>query len=264
MASFLAYLGRRTLGFLRYAGGVTLLGKDTAYWTMVAPVQGRGLKGRSAVHQMVLTGVNAIPIVSLIALFVGLILAFQSAYELRKYGGTIYVVNLVAVAMTRQLGPLMTAVIVAGRSASSFAAELGTMKVGEEIDALETMGLSRIKFLVVPKYLALLIMMPCLTLVADFMGIAGGSLFTTVELGMPMSYYWTRAVDALLLKDILSGLVKSVVFGILITSVGCHEGFSVEGGAEGVGLATTSSVVTSITLIIAADMFFSGLFYYIW
>ncbi len=126
------------------------------------------------------------------------------------------------------------------------------------------MGLSRIKFLVVPKYLALLAMMPCLTLVADLMGIVGGSLFTTYEMDMSLSLYWSRAIDALLLRDILSGLIKSVVFGIIIVEVGCYEGFSVEGGAEGVGLATTSSVVVSITLIIAADMFFSGLFYYIW
>ena len=264
MGTFLALVGRQTLSFLRYAGGVTRLGRDAAYWTLVAPVKGKGLRGRATIHQMVLAGVNAIPIVSLIALFVGMILAFQSAYELRKYGGTVFVVNLVAVAMTRQLGPLMTAVIVAGRSASSFAAELGTMKVGEELDALDTLGLNRVKFLVVPKYLALVLMMPCLTLVADTMGIVGGSIFTTYELGMPLNYYWTRALDALLLKDILSGLIKSVVFGIIITEVGCHEGFSVQGGAEGVGMATTSSVVTSITVIIAADMFFSGLFYYIW
>jgi phospholipid/cholesterol/gamma-HCH transport system permease protein len=264
MEALLAYVGRNTVAILRYAGGISQLGKDALYWTFVAPFRGKGLRGKAAVHQMVLTGVNAIPIVSLIALFVGLILAFQTAYELRKYGGTVYVVNLVAVSMTRQLGPLMTAVIVAGRSASSFAAELGTMIVGEEIDALETMGLNRIKFLVVPKALALLLMMPCLTLVADLMGIVGGSVFTTFELGMPANYYWVRAVDSLLLKDILSGLIKSVVFGLIITVVGCYQGFSVRGGAEGVGLATTSSVVVSITAIIAADMFFSGLFYYIW
>ena len=264
MGAFLAYVGRGSLAFVRYLGGMTRLGKDAAYWTLIAPFRGRGLRFKAAIHQMVLVGVNAIPIVSLIALFVGLILAFQTAYELRKYGGTVYVVNLVAVAMTRQLGPLMTAVIVAGRSASSFAAELGTMKVGEEIDALETMGLNRVKFLVVPKYLALILMMPCLTLVADLMGIVGGSVFTTYELGMPINYYWHRALDALLLKDVLSGLIKSVVFGVIITAVGCYEGFSVEGGAEGVGLATTSSVVISISAIIAADMFFSGLFYYIW
>ena len=264
MGNFIGLVGRTTLAVVRYLGGTAQLGKDAAYWTVVAPARGRGLRGRAALRQMVLTGVSAVPIVSLIALFVGLILAFQSAYELRKYGGTVFVVNLVAVAMTRQLGPLMTAVIVAGRSASSFAAELGTMKVNEELDALETIGLNRIKFLVVPKYLALILMTPCLTLVADFMGIAGGSIFTTVELGMSYHYYWSRAVDALLMKDILSGLIKSVVFGVIITEVGCYEGFSVQGGAEGVGLATTSSVVISITAIIAADMFFSGLFYYIW
>lgn len=264
MGAFLAFVGRSTLNLLRYVGGVARLSKQAGYWTLVAPVQGKGLRGRAAIHQMVLTGVNAVPIVSLIAIFVGLILAFQTAYELRKYGGTVFVVDLVAVAMTRQLGPLMTAVIVAGRSASSFAAELGTMKVGEELDALETMGLNQVKFLVVPKYLALLLMMPCLTLMADFMGVLGGSLFTAFELEMPVNYYWTRAVDALLLKDILSGLIKSVVFGIIITEVGCYEGFSVQGGAEGVGLATTRAVVTSITAVIAADMFFSGLFYYIW
>lgn len=264
MEALLAYVGRNTVSILRYAGGISRLAKDVIYWTLIAPFRGKGLRGKAAVHQMVLTGVNAIPIVSLIALFVGLILAFQTAYELRKYGGTVYVVNLVAVSMTRQLGPLMTAVIVAGRSASSFAAELGTMVVGEEIDALETMGLNRIKFLVVPKALALLLMMPCLTLVADLMGIVGGSVFTTFELGMSTNYYWVRAVDSLLLKDVLSGLIKSVVFGLIITAVGCYQGFSVRGGAEGVGLATTSSVVVSITAIIAADMFFSGLFYYIW
>ncbi len=131
MGALLAYIGRGTLNFLRYAGGITRLGKDAAYWTLWAPLRGKGIKGRSAIHQMVLTGVSAVPIVSLISFFVGLVLAFQTAYELRKYGGTVYVVNLVAVAMSRQLGPLMTAVIVAGRSASSFAAELGTMKVGE-------------------------------------------------------------------------------------------------------------------------------------
>lgn len=264
MTALLAYVGTRSLAFLRYLGGIARLGKDAIYWTLVAPIQGKGLRGRATVHQMVLAGVNAIPIVSLISLFVGLILAYQTANELRKYGASVLVVNIVAIAMARELGPLMTAVIVAGRSASAFAAELGTMKVGEELDALDTMGLSKIKFLVVPKYLALILMMPCLTLVSDFMGIVGGSVFGVTEIQMPLGLYWSRALDALLLKDIFSGLVKSVIFGIIITEVGCYEGFSVSGGAEGVGLRTTSAVVISISAIIAADMFFSGLFYYIW
>lgn len=264
MTEALAAVGGSALAVLAYIGGLARLGREVTYWTFVAPFKGKSLRFKAAIHQMVLTGVNAIPIVALIALFVGLILAFQSAYELRKYGASVYVVDLVSVTMTRQLGPLMTAVIVAGRSASSFAAELGTMKVGEELNALETMGLSPVRYLVVPKYLALLVMMPCLTLLADLMGIVGGSVFTTLEISMPLSYFWSRALNALLLKDILSGLIKSVVFGIIVTEVGCHEGFSVEGGAEGVGMATTSAVVIAITVIIAADMFFSGLFYYIW
>src|SRR3990172_6831751 len=133
MTAWLAFVGRNTLAVLRYAGGVSRLGKDAAYWTVVAPARGEGLRGRAPGPQMVLIGVNAIPIVSLIALFVGLILAFQSAYELRKYGGTVFVVNLVAVAMTRQLGPLMTAVIVARPSAAPFAFELRNLKMNLEL-----------------------------------------------------------------------------------------------------------------------------------
>lgn len=264
MTAILAFLGRQTLAFLEYVGGLTRLGRDAAWWTVVAPAKGKGLKWQAAVHQMVLTGIDSIPIVSLISLFIGLILALQGAYELRRFGVTVYVVDLVAVSMTRELGPLMTAIIIAGRSGSAFTAEIGTMKVSEEIDALETMGLNRIKFLVVPKYLALLIMMPCLTTLSDLMGILGGALFCGSELDMPLNYYFHQVFEALVLKDINTGLIKSVVFGIIISAVGCHEGFSVSGGAEGVGKSTTSSVVVSIFTIIAADMFFSAVFYYFW
>lgn len=264
MTAILEYLGRQTIAFLGYVGGLTRLGRDAAWWTVVAPAKGKGLKWPAAVHQMVLTGIDSIPIVSLISFFIGLILALQGAYALRRFGATNYVVDMVAISMTRELGPLMTAIIIAGRSGSAFTAELGTMKVSEEIDALETMGLNRIKFLVAPKYLALLIMMPCLTTLADVMGILGGALFTYSELDMPLGYYLLRVADALVLKDINTGLIKSVVFGAVISAVGCYEGLSVTGGAEGVGKSTTSSVVISIFTIIAADMFFSALFYYFW
>lgn len=264
MTALLSFVGRSTLGFLSYLGGLTRLGRDAAWWTVVAPAKGKGLKWPAAVHQMVLTGIDSIPIVSLISFFIGLILALQGAYALRRFGATTYVVDMVAISMTRELGPLMTAIIVAGRSGSAFTAEIGTMKVSEEIDALETMGLNRIKFLVVPKYLALLLMMPCLTTLADTMGILGGALFTFSELDMPLGYYLLRVSDALVLKDINTGLIKSVVFGMVISAVGCYEGFAVTGGAEGVGKSTTRSVVISIFTIIAADMFFSALFYYFW
>ncbi len=262
MTSVLAYVGRGTLDLYRYACGLFDLTVKAVYWTFVAPFKGRGLKWGNAIHQAVLVGYNAIPIVSLISFFVGLVLAFQGAHELIKLGAGSYTMSLVGISMTRDLGPLMTAIIVAGRSGSAFAAEIGTMKVSEEIDALEAMGLSSVKFLVVPKYLAMLVMMPCLTLLSDLMGIVGGALFAVLQLGQPVMMVALSTRDALELQDIWTGLIKSLVFGVIITKVGCYEGFSVRGGAEGVGKSTTASVVTSIFLIIFADVLFTALFYY--
>lgn len=262
MTGALAFIGRQTLGLLRYASGLYDLTAKTAYWTFVAPFKGRGLKWGNAVHQMVLAGFNALPIVSLISFFVGMVLAFQGAYQLEKFGAGYFVAALVGVSMTRELGPLITAIVVAGRSGSSFAAEIGTMKVSEEIDALEAMGLNSVKYLVVPKYLAMLVMMPCLTLVSDVAGILGGTLFGIVQLDQTFSMYTSATRDALVMRDISTGLIKSVIFGVIITKVGCYEGFGVKGGAEGVGRSTTSSVVVSIFLVILADLLFTALFYY--
>jgi phospholipid/cholesterol/gamma-HCH transport system permease protein len=262
MTGVLAFIGRGTVGLLGYASGLFELSAKTAYWSFVAPFKGRGLKWGSTIHQMVLTGYSAVPIVSLIAFFVGMVLAFQGAYQLEKFGATYFVAALVGVSMTRELGPLITAIVVAGRSGSAFAAEIGTMKVSEEIDALEVMGLNRVKYLVVPKSLAMMIMMPCLTLLADLAGILGGTAFGVFQLEQTFSMYVLATQDALIMRDISTGLVKSFVFGALITTVGCYEGFSVRGGAEGVGKATTSSVVVSIFLIIVADLLFTAIFYY--
>jgi phospholipid/cholesterol/gamma-HCH transport system permease protein len=262
MTGVLAFIGRSTFGLLRYASGLYDLTAKTAYWTFVAPLKGRGLKWGNAVHQMVLTGFNALPIVSLIAFFVGMVLAFQGAYQLEKFGAGYFVAALVGVSMTRELGPLITAILVAGRSGSAFAAEIGTMKISEEIDALEAMGLNSVKYLVVPKYLAMLAMMPCLTVISDLAGLLGGAVFGMYQLDQTFSLYILATRDALVMRDISTGLVKSVVFGFIITQVGCYEGFSVEGGAEGVGKATTSSVVISIFLIIVADLVFTAFFYY--
>lgn len=262
MTAVLSYIGRNTLALLRYLGGLYDLTARAAYWTFVAPLKGRGLKWGAAIHQMVLVGVNSVPIVSLISVFIGLVLALQGAYQLQKFGAGYFVAALVGVSMTRELGPLITAIIVAGRSGSAFAAEIGTMKVSEEIDALEVMGLNSVKYLVVPKYLSMLVMMPCLTIISDFSGILGGGLFETYQLDQPLAQVLASTRDALLMRDIWTGLVKSLVFGLIITKVGCYEGFSVRGGAEGVGKATTSSVVVSIFLVIFADVIFTALFYY--
>ncbi|MGO8813340.1 MAG: MlaE family ABC transporter permease [Terriglobia bacterium] len=262
MTGVLTFLGRNTLGFLRYVSGLYDLSAKAAYWTFVAPFKGRNVKWGNAIHQMVLAGVDSIPIVSLISFFIGIVLGLQGAYQLAKFGATYFVTALVSVSVTRELGPLMTAIIIAGRSGSAFAAELGTMKVSEEIDALEAMGLDSVRYLVVPKYLAMLVMMPCLTLIADLSGILGGAAFEMVQLDKTFTMVLVATRDALAMHDITTGLIKSMVFGLIITKIGCFEGFSVQGGAEGVGKATTSSVVNSIFLIILADVIFTAIFYF--
>ena len=236
---------------------------DTFYWIIIAPVTGRGLRIGTTFQEMVKVGVSAIPIVALISFSIGLILAMQSAYQLSRFGATLLTADLVAVAQTRELGPLMTAIIVAGRSGSGICAEIGTMKVGEEIDALQSMGFNPIKFLVVPKILALIIMMPCLTLMSDLIGIAGGFLMAVTTLDLSFASYLNRTMDALVLKDLVTGLAKSVMFAYLIGMTGCYTGLKVEGGAEGVGRRTTQSVVVSIFLIILADALFTSIFYFL-
>lgn len=257
-----AFIGRQSIAFVKYLGGLSDMVSKTTYWTFVAPWRGKGLRWQAALRQMVVVGFDAIPIVSLISLFIGIIIALQSAYELKRFGALNYVVDMVAVTITRELAPLLTAIIVIGRSGSAFAAEIGTMKVGEEVDALETMGLNPIKFLVVPKYIAMLVMMPCLTIVADASGVMGGAFFAITNIGSSMTNYLLATVDALVLRDIVTGLIKSVVFAVIITKIGCFEGFIVEGGAEGVGRSTTASVVRAIFSIIVADMVFTAIFYF--
>jgi len=209
------------------------------------------------------TGVGALPILSLITFFIGLILALQSAYELRKFGALNYVASAVAISMTRELGPLITAIVVIGRSGSAFAAEIGTMKVTEEIDALETMAIDPIHFLVTPKFIAMIVMLPCLTIWANSMGILGGALFGVAQADFTLVRYIQSSLDALFLRDITTGLIKSVMFGITITAVGCHEGLSTGAGAEQVGRSTTRAVVVSIFLVILVDLIFTALFFFV-
>jgi phospholipid/cholesterol/gamma-HCH transport system permease protein len=228
----------------------------------VGPFLGKPLRLGRAIHQAMRVGVTALPVLSLITFFVGLILALQGAYELRKFGALQFVASAVAISMTRELGPLMTAIVVIGRSGSAFAAEIGTMKVTEEIDALNTMALNPIQFLVTPKFLAMVVMMPCLTTWADFMGILGGSLFGISSAGFTFGSYMRATLDALLLRDVITGLIKSVMFGMVITAVGCHEGFRTGAGAEEVGRSTTAAVVMSIFLVVVVDLVFTGLFYF--
>jgi phospholipid/cholesterol/gamma-HCH transport system permease protein len=255
-------IGRSTINGFAYIGGLARLGGKAVYCTFVGPFRGQPLRIERAIHQAMAVGVEALPIVSLITFFVGVILALQGAYELRQFGALNLVADAVAISMTRELGPLMTAIVVIGRSGSAFAAEIGTMKVTEEIDALETMALNPVHFLVTPKFLAMVIMMPCLTTWADFMGVLGGSLFGVSSAGFTFTSYLRASVDALYMRDIVTGLIKSVMFGMVITAVGCHEGFSTGAGAEEVGRSTTAAVVMSIFLVICVDLVFTALFYF--
>ena len=254
--------GRITINGLAYIGGLARLGGEAARYTFIEPFRGRPLHLDRAIHQAMAVGVLALPILSLITFFMGVILALQGAYELRKFGALHYVAQAVAISMTRELGPLMTAIVVIGRSGSAFAAEIGTMKVTEEIDALETMALNPVQFLVTPKFLAMVVMMPLLTTWADFMGVLGGSLFGVTAAGFTVASYMRATLDSLLLDDIYTGLIKSVMFGVVITAVGCHEGFSTGAGAEEVGRSTTAAVVMSIFLVVIVDLLFTAIFYF--
>lgn len=203
------------------------------------------------------TGVEALPIVGLISFLLGLIIAFMSSIQLRQFGADIYVASLVSVAMTYELGPIMTAIIVAGRSGSSFASEIGTMKVSEEVDALFTMGFDPVRFLVVPKVIASVIVVPVLTLFSDAFAILGGLVVGVFMLDLTTTAYMTQSIEALTLFDVFWGVMKSGVFALIIAGTGCMRGFQVKGGAESVGKATTSAVVTSIFLIILFDSMFA-------
>jgi len=210
---------------------------------------------------MARSGQDALPIVALISFLMGLITAFQAAVQLQQFGADIYVANLVGLSITRELGPLMTAIIAAGRSGAAFAAEIGTMKVSEEVDALAAMGLDRTRFLVTPKLIALVVMLPCLTLFADLVGILGGLFVANLGLDIPSQVYFRQMALYMTFDDIQVGLIKSVVFAILIALVGCLRGFQASGGAESVGRITTSAIVSGIFSIIVADAIFTVLFY---
>jgi phospholipid/cholesterol/gamma-HCH transport system permease protein len=208
-------------------------------------------------------GVDGLPIVGLISFLLGLIIAFMSSLQLKQFGANIYVASLVGVAMVSELGPIMTAIIVAGRSGSAFAAEIGTMKVNEEVDALVTMGFDPTQFLAVPKVLAAMVAVPILTLYSDFFGIVGGLVVGVLGLDLTVYTYIQETMSVITVTSILKSLLKAVVFAVLIAGIGCQRGFQVRGGAEAVGSATTSAVVAGIFLIVVTDSAFAILFTYI-
>jgi len=234
------------LGEMIVAGVGVLRAPQTANWRDLAPTMER-------------SGADAVPIVMLVNFLVGMVMAFQAAVQLKQFGANIFVADLIGISMTRELGPLMTAIVICGRSGAAFAAELGSMRVNEEIDALRTMGLGPMRFLVMPRALALMLVMPFLTLLADLVGVLGGLVVALTTLDLTLSAYVSELQKAVKLWDVYSGLIKSVVFALAIALIACQQGLATTGGAEGVGRRTTSAVVTTLFTLILVDAAFTGL-----
>lgn len=245
-----ARTGRELVAFL----GLTL---ETLGKTILNPLR---MRATSTVYHMEQAGLNAVPIVSLISFLIGAVLAFQGSEQLRRFGGEIFTVNLVAVSFLREIGILLTAIMVAGRSGSAFTAQIGSMKLREEIDAMRTLGLDPMDVLVLPRVIALLIMVPILGFIAAMMGLLGGGLVVWSELGMSPAMYITRLHESVGFWDGAVAFIKAPVFGLAIAMVGCFEGMKVEGSAESVGQRTTASVVEGIFTVIVLDALFSILF----
>jgi phospholipid/cholesterol/gamma-HCH transport system permease protein len=226
-------------------------------------VQPRRLRLTSLVHHLEQTCLNALPIVSMIAFLIGVVLAYQGADQLRRFGAEIFTVNLLGVSVLREIGILLTAIVVAGRSGSAFTAEIGMMKVREEVDALRVIGADPIEVLVIPRLLALMIALPLLAFVADILGLFGGALMSIFALGIPPGQFLSQLDGAITPTMFWIGMAKAPVFAFLIALVGCYQGLSVGGSAESVGRLTTQSVVRSIFLVIVADALFSVVFSYL-
>jgi phospholipid/cholesterol/gamma-HCH transport system permease protein len=247
--------GRVIIYLLEDIGGSTML-----LVKAVRSVFKRPFKPARIIEQMVRIGVDSVPVVILTAVFTGMVLALQATYQIAKFGADIYIGGIVGISMTRELGPVLTALMVSGRVGAAIAAEIGTMKVTEQVDALETLATNPVQYLVMPRLIAAVVMLPALTALADFVGIAGGYAISTTTLGINPGVYIEKMNQLVHVSDLMIGLLKTVVFGVIIAIVGCNQGFKARGGAEGVGRATTISVVTSCILILLSDVFLTGLF----
>ena len=257
MKVFIESLGNRAVNFVQYLGGAFTLFIQTLFWIAVPP-----FKPKQIYEQMAKIGVDSLPISTVTSFFLGVVLAFQSAYQMQKVSAEMYIPSLVSISMTREIGPVLTALVVAGRVGASIAAELGSMKVTEQLDALESLATNPVKYLVAPRFIALFTMLPLLTIYADTIGIFGGYIVSVYKLGLSHSMYLKMTFEPLYLKDIFTGLFKTLVFASIICVVSCFEGMRVSGGAEGVGSATTRAVVTSFIMIIVSDALFTVIFYF--
>jgi phospholipid/cholesterol/gamma-HCH transport system permease protein len=259
-----ARLGARLVAFLEFVGGMgyLLLDASTTVPRGLFSKRGRRLAWENLWAQMVRVGVRSIPIVMLVLFCIGAILALQMAPVLRQYGATEETANIISIAVFRELGPLVSAIVLTGFAGASIAAEIGTMVVSEEIEALEAEAISPIRFLVLPRVLATIVMMTCVAVVGDLMGVLGGGTASRYFLEISGSQYFRRTFEAVRVHDFTTGLIKAAVFGLLISGLACFLGLRVTGGAQGVGVATTRTVVLTVVALIAVDLLFTAVFYF--
>lgn len=248
--------------FLTYLGDLAILFLRACYFLPYAIPGYRSSKFKYVLNQLTKIGFEALPIVFLVAFLLGAILALQAAKQLQQFGAVIYMADLVAITLTREIAPILISIVIAGRSGSAFASEIGTMLVTEEITALRAMGVDPVKILVMPKMAGMVIGLPSLVLVSDLIGIGAGFCVGCLMLDIAFWDYYNQTVKILSMADVWAGIKKCFAFAVLISMVGCHRGFSVTGGAEGVGKATTSAVVDSIILIIAVNSIFTLVSYF--
>jgi len=256
----LASIGKQAWHGLENLSGLLAFVGESAIALLRLIVQPRRIRWRTILHNMQTAGFEALPIVGLLSFLMGVVIAYQGADQLQRFGANIFIADLVGLAMLRELSPLLTAIIIAGRSGSAYAAQIGTMKVTEEIDALRTIGVSPQELLVLPKMLALVIALPLLTVYADVTGVLGGMIMARSKLDVSFVVFIDRLGDAISLSSFLTGIVKAPVFAAIIALVGCFQGFQVGGSADSVGRQTTLSVVQAIFLVILADALFSVVF----
>jgi phospholipid/cholesterol/gamma-HCH transport system permease protein len=250
-------LGRKAIQAVEEAGYLFALLAESVFWIVCGPFYKQHVRVPSIFTQMMQIGIAAIPIVLVLSFAIGVMLAIQGIHTLKTFGAETTVVYGIAFSVVREFGPLITGILIAGRSGSSLAARIGTMQVNQEIDALRVMGINPVRYLIAPALVAMLVMMPVLAFFADLAGMLGGAVYSNLELDQSYDAYAHQSIEYLETEDIMQGLYKSLVFAVIIVMVGVVNGFSVQGGAEGVGKATTRSVVMSISYIVIADMLFT-------
>ncbi|UCG78287.1 MAG: ABC transporter permease [Nitrospirota bacterium] len=253
MKRLVEFIGQVAINFLKEMGNIFLLLTKVTRRVFSLPVDYKIIS-----HQMIAIGIKSVPVVFITAIFTGMVLALQTYTGFKRFGAESMVGTVVALSMTREMGPVLTALIVAGRAGAAMAAELGTMRVTEQIDALETLATDPVKYLIVPRFLSGVLMLPSLAVLTDIIGIFGGYMVTVGVFNASSTSYWTRTWDYLEMNDIYGGIIKACVFGALISVISCYKGFYTSGGAEGVGKATTGAVVLSMMAILIGDYFLSA------